>query len=120
MVPARNGLGCVISISTVIADAVVPLLAGWGAGPPVAASGILCGGHRGPRQLAAQNPGSAQAQRDLVVSYAKLAGLFPGQGWWAKAHEVCARLAADGRLAPADAWMLDVTAKQAAAEAGTT
>ncbi|HWA22006.1 MAG TPA: tetratricopeptide repeat protein [Caulobacterales bacterium] len=65
-------------------------------------------------RLAAANPGSAEAQRDLIVSYAKLAGVFPGQGWWRKAHETAQKLAAEGRLAPADEWILDHCAKHAA------
>ena len=67
--------------------------------------------------LAERNPGSAEAQRDLIVSYAKLGESFPHQGWWSKGLAVCERLVAEGRLAPADAWMLDHLRKRAAADA---
>jgi tetratricopeptide (TPR) repeat protein len=65
-------------------------------------------------KLAAANPGSAEAQRDLIVSCAKLAGIFPKQGWWAKTHAIALRLQQEGRLAPADAWMVEVCATRAA------
>ncbi|MBX2855854.1 MAG: hypothetical protein KTR21_12765 [Rhodobacteraceae bacterium] len=65
-------------------------------------------------RLAALNPGSAEAQRDLIVSFAKLGGTFPGEGWWAKGLKIGKRLAAEGRLAPADAWMVDDLRKRAA------
>jgi len=53
-------------------------------------------------QLAALDPGNAGWQRDLIVSYAKLAGMQPGAGWWAKGLAVAEKLAAEGRLAPVD------------------
>ena len=65
----------------------------------------------------ARNPESAEAQRDLIVSYAKLAGIFPRQGWWARAHAVAARLAREGRLAPVDAWMVEDSRRKAEADA---
>ncbi len=65
-------------------------------------------------RLAEKNPGSAAAQRDLMVSYAKLGEILPHQGWWANGFAVCERLVAEGRLAPADAWMLDHLRKRAA------
>ena len=58
-------------------------------------------------RLADQNKGSAEAQRDLMVSYAKLGGVFPKQGWWARGLAVGERLAGEGRLAPVDAWMIE-------------
>jgi len=42
--------------------------------------------------------------------------LFPGVGWWAKAHEIVRRLADEGRLAPTDAWMVEEARQRAAAE----
>ncbi|MGF1606036.1 MAG: hypothetical protein ACFB22_06820 [Rhodothalassiaceae bacterium] len=70
-------------------------------------------------RLAAANPGSAAAQRDLIVSFAKLGAIAPGAGWWAKGLAVAERLAADGRLAPADQWMLAELREKAAAEAAS-
>jgi hypothetical protein len=69
-------------------------------------------------RLAKADPGNAGWQRDLIVSYTKLAGAFPGQGWGRKAHEVAARLSSEGRLAPVDAWMVGDTAEKAAADGG--
>jgi tetratricopeptide (TPR) repeat protein len=68
-------------------------------------------------RLAEQNPGSAEAQRDLIVSMNKLGGVFPRQGWWSKGLAVCQRLVAEGRLAPADAWMLDDLRNRAESDA---
>ena len=68
-------------------------------------------------RLAETNPGSAEAQRDLIVSYAKLGEVVPHQGWWSRGLAVCERLAAEGRLAPTDAWMLDELRERAAGEA---
>jgi len=67
-------------------------------------------------QLALANPESAEAQRDLIVSYAKLGECFPGQGWWGKGLSVCERLIAEGGLALAEAGMLDILKKRAAAD----
>ena len=67
-------------------------------------------------KLAAANPSSAEAQRDLMVSYIKTAQIAPKQGWWAKAHELAQRLHQEGRLAPADVWIVEMCAKQAAAD----
>ncbi|NQU55649.1 MAG: tetratricopeptide repeat protein [Rhodospirillales bacterium] len=66
--------------------------------------------------LAENNPGSAEVQRDLMASYAKLGGVSPGQGWFAKALTICEKLVSEGRLAPADGWMLDDLRKRAAAD----
>jgi len=66
------------------------------------------------KRLAEKNPGSAEAQRDLIFSYANMGSIYPQQGWWAKGLVVCQRLASEGRLAPADAWMLDDLRKRAA------
>ena len=68
-------------------------------------------------RLAETNPGSAEAQRDLIVSYAKLGSVLPGQGWWARGLAVCERLVAEGRLAPADQWMLQELSRRAADDA---
>ena len=65
-------------------------------------------------RLAEQNKGSAEAQRDLIVSYVKMSDTFPKQGWAGKALAICEALANEGRLAPADAWMLEELRKRAA------
>jgi len=64
-------------------------------------------------RLAAQNPSSAEALRDLIVSYAKLGGLTGHAAWWQKALRVAEGLEAEGRLAPVDAWMLPVLREKA-------
>ncbi len=69
-------------------------------------------------RLAQSDPGKTEWQRDLIVSYAKLAGVFAGKGWWRKAHEIVLKLRSEGRLAPADAWMVEDTATNAAADGG--
>ena len=56
--------------------------------------------------LAAPNPGSAEAQRDLIVSCWKLATVTGDVSWWRRALGIAEKLDAEGRLAPADAWML--------------
>ena len=68
-------------------------------------------------QLAALDPGNAGWQRDLIVSYAKLAGMQPGAGWWAKGLAVAEKLASERRLAPVDMWMVEDLREKAAAEA---
>jgi hypothetical protein len=68
-------------------------------------------------RLAAADPGNAGWQRDLIVSYAKLAEVEPGAGWWAKGLGVAEKLAAEGRLAPTDAWIPEYLREKAAAEA---
>ena len=66
-------------------------------------------------KLAAANPGSAEAQRDLIVSYAKLGGLTNERQYWQKGLAVAEALENAGRLAPRDRWMLKVLAEKAAA-----
>ncbi|MEO1039783.1 MAG: tetratricopeptide repeat protein [Pseudomonadota bacterium] len=67
------------------------------------------------RALLASDPGSAEAKRDVVVSLAKLGELAgeAGRVYWAEAHQRVSELHAEGRLDPADAWMLEDTAKRA-------
>lgn len=60
------------------------------------------------RRLAKANPGSAEAQRDVSVSCAKL-GLVTGQHrYLAEALEIVRKLDATGRLAPSDRSMLAI------------
>lgn len=61
-------------------------------------------------RLSAADPGNALWERDVVVSHAKLAqvGADPALHWCA-ARDVVARLEAEKRLAPVDAWMIDET-----------
>ena len=67
------------------------------------------------RTLAAANPGSAEAQRDVIVSLAKLAQMTGEVAYWKQALPIVEKLAAEGRLAPADAWMVDEIHRQIAA-----
>lgn len=68
------------------------------------------------KRLADFNPANVEAQRDLIVSYAKLGEVCPGQGWWAKGLAVCEQLVAQGKLQPADSWMLDDLRRKADAD----
>jgi tetratricopeptide (TPR) repeat protein len=56
-------------------------------------------------------------RRDLVTGYSKLAKLYPGEGWWAKAHAEIISLADAGKLADEDAWMITDSELKAAADA---
>jgi len=51
-------------------------------------------------KLAKDNPSSAEAQRDLIVSYAKLAQVTSVVGWWKKALTLALELERTGLLAP--------------------
>ena len=75
-------------------------------------------GHQISQRLADFNPGNIEAQRDLIVSCAKLGEVSPGQGWWARGLAVCERLAMEGRLPPADGWMLEDLRRRSAADSG--
>mgnify|MGYP006452505559 FL=1 len=68
------------------------------------------------KRLADVNPANVEAQRDLIVSYAKLAEVSPGQGWWAKGLAVCEQLVAQGKLQPTDSWMLEDLRRKSAAD----
>jgi hypothetical protein len=68
------------------------------------------------KRLADFNPANVEAQRDLIVSYAKLAEVSPGQGWWAKGLAVCEPLVVQGKLQPADSWMLEDLRRRSAAD----
>ena len=59
------------------------------------------------QRLAKANPSSAAAQRDLIVSYAKLGQLTGERDWWSKALEIAERLNRDGHLPPRDAGIID-------------
>jgi eukaryotic-like serine/threonine-protein kinase len=68
-------------------------------------------------RLAADDPSQAGWQRDMIVSYAKLGGMDPGAGWWAKALAVAEEMAAKEILTPRDAWMLEDLKSRAAKDA---
>jgi len=68
------------------------------------------------KRLADFNLANVEAQRDLIVSYAKLAEVSPGQGWWARGLAVCEQLVAQGKLQPADSWMLEDLRRKSAAD----
>lgn len=71
--------------------------------------------------LAAADPANAEWKRDLIVCYWKLAafGDADAAAWRRQALAIAEALAADGRLAPADAWMVeDLRNRLAAAEGG--
>lgn len=68
------------------------------------------------RRLAAANTGSAEAQRDLILSLARLAQITGEVGYWQEALPIVEKLAAEGRLAAPDAWMLEDIRGNAAAE----
>ena len=59
------------------------------------------------KHLALAKPASAEAQRDLFVSYFRLGRVTGEAQWWSKALEIAQRLNTDGRLAPSDAKFLD-------------
>jgi hypothetical protein len=65
-------------------------------------------------RLAAADPGNAGWQRDLIVSYKKIADCSPPEerrDHLSRALEIAQALRASGRLAPADEWMLDDLAR---------
>jgi hypothetical protein len=64
-------------------------------------------------RLAQADPGNAEWQRDLIVSYVKLAEIAgrAGEGAAAPAYyqaalAIAVKLQASGRLAPPDAWLV--------------
>ena len=59
------------------------------------------------QRLAKANPSSAEAKRDLIVSYFKLWRLTGEKDSWRKALEIAEKLNRDGQLAPRDAWIID-------------
>ncbi|MEE8585424.1 MAG: hypothetical protein V3T83_11280, partial [Acidobacteriota bacterium] len=67
------------------------------------------------QSLAEANPSSAAAQRDLIVSHAKLASLPGGGRHWVEALKIAEKLQREDRLAPRDAWMIDYLRQRAAA-----
>jgi len=65
-------------------------------------------------RLAKQDPGNAVWQRDLVVSYYKLADLAEKQGAkpaaldnYRKAQAIVSAMSDRGILAPSDTWMIE-------------
>jgi tetratricopeptide (TPR) repeat protein len=59
--------------------------------------------------LARRDPANSEWQRDLIVSQSRMAEVEPNQAksHLAKALERARRLESEGRLAPADAWMVE-------------
>ena len=73
-------------------------------------------------QLAAADPGNAEWQRDLIVSHWKLADLLErpdraaeAAGHWSQALAIARTLAATGRLAPTDAYLVETLEHRLAA-----
>jgi hypothetical protein len=66
-------------------------------------------------RLAAANPTSAEAQRDLLVSHWRLGDLSDGEHHWSRALEIALDLHRRGLLAPSDAWMVDELRRRATA-----
>jgi tetratricopeptide (TPR) repeat protein len=70
------------------------------------------------QRLAAANPSSAELQRDLVVSLAKLTNV-PGSGVrWRQVAVQVERMRQRGILPPRDAWMVEDTRQQAVEKDG--
>ena len=65
------------------------------------------------KERAERNPDSAEALRDLIVTYAKFGQLTGEKQWWKKGLAVAKALHGEGRLAPRDHWMLDVLRERA-------
>jgi len=65
------------------------------------------------KKLALGNPGSAAAQRDIVVSCWKLGDLTGEKGYWQRALEIFERLYSEGRLAPVDEKFLPILRERA-------
>jgi hypothetical protein len=67
-------------------------------------------------RLAQAEPDRADYQRDLIVSYVKMSGNEPAEAraQLLRALSVARSLQSRGRLAPADAWMLDELARRLA------
>jgi hypothetical protein len=64
-------------------------------------------------RLAASDAGNAQWQRDLIISYNKIADCAPSErrAYLSRALDIAKSLDASGRLAPADKWMPDDLAR---------
>lgn len=58
-------------------------------------------------ELASSNPGSAEAQRDLIVGHTKVASFPQGESHWKEALRIALALQSQGRLAPSDEPMID-------------
>jgi hypothetical protein len=74
------------------------------------------------RRLAAADPGNADWARDLIFSHVKLAGVADDHAMVRKHYADALAIAEDlmnkGRLAPADAWMIDDLRARLAAAGG--
>jgi hypothetical protein len=57
-------------------------------------------------RLARDNPGSAEAQRDLIVAYVRMQESMQDVSCAQRALTVALRLREEGRLSPQDAWMI--------------
>jgi hypothetical protein len=63
-------------------------------------------------RLAQANPTSAAAQRDVLVSYRRMAQVTQDVAWWRKALSLAEELQRTGRLAPSDAGLLEFLRRQ--------
>jgi tetratricopeptide (TPR) repeat protein len=65
-------------------------------------------------RLAQAEPGRADYQRDLIVSWVKMSEIEPARAreHLSRALDIARRLDDEGRLAPADAWMVDEFARR--------
>jgi tetratricopeptide (TPR) repeat protein len=65
-------------------------------------------------RLAQAEPGRADYQRDLIVSWVKMSDIEPARAreHLSRAHDIARSLRDQGRLAPADAWMVDELARR--------
>jgi tetratricopeptide (TPR) repeat protein len=73
--------------------------------------------HAIAERLAAADPVNAGWQRDMIVSCVKLAEVAPqeARAWLSRALDIARDLAASGRLAPVDRWMLEDLERRLAA-----
>jgi hypothetical protein len=74
------------------------------------------GGHAIADRLAKADPGNAGWQRDLIVSYVRIAQLDPSEAraMLTRAAEVVSQMQSRGQLAPRDAWMPEDLARRIA------
>ena len=68
-------------------------------------------------RLLKTDPGNAEWQRDVIVSCVKISEVSPpdARAMLTRAGAIAARLREEGKLAPADAWMVEELAKRLAA-----
>jgi hypothetical protein len=72
-------------------------------------------------RLAQAEPGRADYQRDLIVSRVRMSEIEPASAreHLSRALDIARRLHDEGRLAPADAWMVDDLARRLDGLTGT-